>query len=128
MSLSHFQHSHMNSLSLCVFLSSLSSSLPTSPPPCSLSAPGLWFGWGMWLDARMDGWIPRSLSPFSNLRTQLPGETTMTPPPHTQPAHRGPPAGDMLHKAVTTAVSKVSQYRNGHAHACTFVTHAHTLV
>lgn len=79
----------------------------------------------MWMDARMDEWIPRSLSLFSNLRTQLPGETMMTPLPHTQPAHRGPPAGDTLHKAVTTAVNKVSQHRNGHA--CVHrLTQAHT--
>lgn len=65
----------------------------------------------------MRGWMPEShayvLSLFKPFRTQLPGETTMTPPPHTQLAHRGPPAGDTLHRAVTTVVSKVSQHRNG---------------
>lgn len=49
-----------------------------------------------------------SVSPFSPLRTQLPGETTTTPPPRTRPAHRGPPAGATLRRAATTAASKVS--------------------
>lgn len=99
--------------------------LPLLPLP-ALSAPGLRFGRGMWMDARMDGRIPRSLSLFSNLRTQLPGETMMTPPPHTQPAHQGPPAGDTLHRAVTTAVNKVSQHKNWHAQYTCTLTHIHT--
>lgn len=84
-------------------------SLPSPPLPFLLPpAPGLRLGRECgWMHGRMDGSHARFLS-SQNLRTQLPGETTMTPPPHTQPAHRGPPAGDTLHRAATTAVSKVS--------------------
>ncbi|MEQ2170434.1 hypothetical protein GOODEAATRI_000235 [Goodea atripinnis] len=61
----------------------------------------------------MNAWIPRLLSLFLKpFRTQLPGETTMTPPPHIQLAHQGPPAGDTLHRAATTAASKLT--RKGH--------------
>lgn len=100
-------HSHFSSILMWSFSFS---SIPTSPPlPFLLSpAPGLRFGRECgWMHGRMDGSHARFLS-SQNLRTQLPGETTMTPPPHTQPAHRGPPAGDTLHRAATTAVSKVS--------------------
>lgn len=57
---SHFSNKLIRSLSLCV-----SPSLPSPPlsPPFLLS-PLLVCGLdgGMWMDARMDGWIPRSLS------------------------------------------------------------------
>lgn len=112
MSLTFPAHSYGLSLSFSFCVS------PSLPPPLlppfllSLSAPGLRSGRGMWMDARMDGLDPTlAFSLFANLRTQLPGETMMTPPPHTQPAHRGPPAGDTLHRAATTAANKVSQHR-----------------
>lgn len=60
MSLSCFHHTHMASLSL-----SPSPSSPLLPLAAALCAPGLRLGRGMWMDARMDGWIPRSLSLFS---------------------------------------------------------------
>lgn len=102
---SRFSSILMWSLSFCV----APSLPPLYPPTLSCSpAPGLRFGRECgWMHGRMVG-SPCSLWLFSNLRTQLPGETTMTPPPHTQPAHRGPPVGDTLHRAATTAVSKVS--------------------
>lgn len=93
-------------LSLSVLLHPYPLSAHPHLPALSRSWSAVW--WGMWMDARTNGWIPCSLSLVSNLRTQLPGETTMTPPPHTQPAHRGPPVGDTLHRAATTAASKVS--------------------
>lgn len=62
------------------------------------SAPGLRFGWGTWMDGSL----------LSDPRTQLPGETTMTPPLHTRQARQGPPAEDMPHRAETTAANKVS--------------------
>lgn len=96
------------SLSLLLHPYPLSTHPPTHPPLPALSRSWSAVWLGMWMDARTNGWIPCSLWLFSNLRTQLPGETTMTPPPHTQPAHRGPPVGDTLHRAATTAVSKVS--------------------
>ncbi|KAF3845005.1 hypothetical protein F7725_008168 [Dissostichus mawsoni] len=50
--------------------------------------------------------VVRNVDVTGSVTTQLPGETMMTPPPHTPPAHRGPPAGDTLHRAVTTAANK----------------------
>lgn len=110
MALSLFQHTHVVFLFLCCSIPtpSLPTHPPTHPPLPALSRSWSAVWLGMWMDARTNGWIPCSLWLFSNLRTQLPGETTMTPPPHTQPAHRGPPVGDTLHRAATTAVSKVS--------------------
>lgn len=66
------------------------------------SAPGLRFGWGTWMDGSL----------LSDPRTLLPGETTMTPPPHTRQARQGPPAEDMPHRAETTAANKVSIHMN----------------
>lgn len=86
MSLSHFQCVHVV-FSLFLLLHSF-----------LCSAPGLRFGWGTWMDGSL----------LSDPRTQLPGETTMTPPPHTRQARQGPPAEDMPHRVETTAANKVS--------------------
>lgn len=105
MALSLFQHTHV--VFLFLFCSIPTPSLPTHPFLRS-AAPGLRFaGECGWMHGRTAG-SPCSLWLVPNLRTQLPGETTMTPPPHTQPARRGPPVGDTLHRAATTAASKVS--------------------
>lgn len=96
-----FQHTHMGFLSFCSSLFFLSVILICgSDGDCG------------WMLGLMDG--SNALSFFTNLRTQLPGETTMTPLPHTQPAHQGLPAGDTLHRAATTAANKVSCCGNGH--------------
>lgn len=100
--------------------------LSSSPPRSFFCAPGLRFGRGMWMDGCTTGWMDPTLafSLSSNLRTQLPGETTMTPPPHTRPAHRGPPVGGTLHRAATTAANLVGLHRNGHVHTM----HLHIMV
>lgn len=92
--------------------------------PC-LGSTCLWLGWGTPLDARMAGWMQFLLSLVLNLRTQLPGETTTTPLPRTQPAHRAPPAGDTPHRAVTTAANKVSKHQHLYACLFKFFIHAH---
>lgn len=104
MSLSHFQRVHV------VFLSLLLHSF-------LCSAPGLRFGWGTWMDGSL----------LSDPRTQLPGETTMTPPPHTQQARQGPQAEDMPHRAETTAANKVSINTHGYIQcADKHIQHTHT--
>lgn len=57
-------HSHFSSILMWSFSFS---SIPTFPPPPLPALSRSWsaVGSGMWMDARTNGWIPRSLSLFS---------------------------------------------------------------